>query len=99
MIKLENVSFKYNNNEPYALNNVSFTVNDNEWISILGHNGSGKSTIAKLLIGLVEANEGTIYYDDVQLKEETLAKIRKRVGIVFQNPDNQFVGYNVKRPF
>ena len=46
MIKLENVSFKYNSNEPYALNNVSFTVNENEWISILGHNGSGKSTIA-----------------------------------------------------
>ena len=61
MIKLENVSFKYNSNEPYALNNVSFTVNDNEWVSILGHNGSGKSTIAKLLIGLVEANDGGIY--------------------------------------
>ena len=96
MIKLENVSFKYNNNEPYALNNVSFTVNDNEWVSILGHNGSGKSTIAKLLIGLVEANDGRIYYDDIELKDETIAQIRKRVGIVFQNPDNQFVGYNVK---
>ena len=96
MIKLENVSFKYNSNEPYALNNVSFTVNDNEWVSILGHNGSGKSTIAKLLIGLVEANDGGIYYDDIELKDETIAQIRKRVGIVFQNPDNQFVGYNVK---
>ena len=96
MIKLENVSFKYNSNEPYALNNVSFTVNDNEWVSILGHNGSGKSTIAKLLIGLVEANDGRIYYDDIELKDETIAQIRKRVGIVFQNPDNQFVGYNVK---
>ena len=96
MIKLENVSFKYNSNEPYALNNISFTVNDNEWVSILGHNGSGKSTIAKLLIGLVEANDGRIYYDDIELKDETIAQIRKRVGIVFQNPDNQFVGYNVK---
>ena len=96
MIKLKNVSFKYNSNEPYALNNVSFTVNDNEWVSILGHNGSGKSTIAKILIGLVEANDGRIYYDDIELKDETIAQIRKRVGIVFQNPDNQFVGYNVK---
>ena len=96
MIKLENVSFKYNNNEPYALNNVSFTVNDNEWVSILGHNGSGKSTIAKLLIGLVEANSGNIFYDGLRLEENSLAEIRKKVGIVFQNPDNQFVGYNVK---
>ena len=96
MIRLENVSFKYNSNEPYALNNVSFTVNDNEWVSILGHNGSGKSTIAKLLIGLLEPNNGNIYYNDIKLEENTVDKIRKKVGIVFQNPDNQFVGYNVK---
>ena len=96
MIKLENVSFKYNNNEPYALENVSFTVNDNEWVSVLGHNGSGKSTIAKLLIGLVKPTNGKIIYDDVELSETTVDGIRKRVGIAFQNPDNQFVGYNVK---
>ena len=96
MIKLENVSFKYNNNEPYALNGVSFTVNDNEWVSVLGHNGSGKSTIAKLLIGLLKPTGGKIVYDDVELNEESVNSIRKRVGIVFQNPDNQFVGYNVK---
>ena len=96
MIKLENVSFKYNNNEPYALNGVSFTVNDNEWVSVLGHNGSGKSTIAKLLIGLLKPTSGNIYYDDVLLEESSVHDIRKRVGIVFQNPDNQFVGYNVK---
>lgn len=96
MIKLENVSFKYNNNEPYALHDVSFTVNNNEWVSVLGHNGSGKSTIAKLLIGLVKPTQGKIIYDDVELNEESVNSIRKRVGIVFQNPDNQFVGYNVK---
>ena len=96
MIKLENVSFKYNVNEQYALNNVSFTVNDGEWVSVLGHNGSGKSTIAKLLIGLVKPTNGKIIYDDVELSETTVDGIRKRVGIVFQNPDNQFVGYNVK---
>ena len=96
MIKLENVSFKYNINEPYALHDVSFTVNDNEWVSVLGHNGSGKSTIAKLLIGLLKPTGGKIVYDDVELNEESVNSIRKRVGIVFQNPDNQFVGYNVK---
>lgn len=55
MITFENVTFKYNMNEPYALENVSFQVEDGQWLSILGHNGSGKSTIAKLLIGLLEA--------------------------------------------
>lgn len=96
MIRLENVSFKYNTNEPYALDDVSFTVNKNEWVSILGHNGSGKSTIAKLLIGLLKTTKGNIYYDGVLLDDKSIDSIRKRVGIVFQNPDNQFVGYNVK---
>ena len=96
MIKLENVSFKYINNEPYALNNVSFTVNDGDWVSVLGHNGSGKSTIAKLLIGLLKPVSGKIFYDDIELEESTVDIVRKKVGIVFQNPDNQFVGYNVK---
>ena len=96
MIRLENVSFKYNNNEPYALNNVSFTVNDGEWVSVLGHNGSGKSTIAKILIGLLKPVSGKIFYDDIELEESTVDVVRKKVGIVFQNPDNQFVGYNVK---
>ena len=96
MIRLENVSFKYNSNEPYALNDVSFTVNNNEWLSVLGHNGSGKSTIAKILIGLLKPNQGKIFYDDIELTDNNVNEVRKRVGIVFQNPDNQFVGYNVK---
>jgi energy-coupling factor transport system ATP-binding protein len=95
MIEVKNLSFSYNKKDK-ALENVSFTVNDHEWVSILGHNGSGKSTIAKLLIGLHKANSGEILYDGEKLSEETIDKIRSRVGIVFQNPDNQFVGFNVK---
>lgn len=102
MIRFENVSFSYNSNEQ-ILDNVNFTIKNHEWVSILGHNGSGKSTLAKLMIGLNllgENTKGQIVYDfdgeDIILSEENLNKIRKRVGIVFQNPDNQFVGYNVK---
>ncbi len=96
MIEFKNVSFQYTSNEPNALNDISFKVEDGQWFSILGHNGSGKSTIAKLMIGLLEAQKGSISYDGKELKEDTVADIRKKVGIVFQNPDNQFVGYNVK---
>lgn len=97
MIEVENLCFTYEqNSKNNIIDDVSFVVYDHEWISILGHNGSGKSTIAKLLIGLLEAAKGTIKYNDVLLNEETVNQIRKNVGIVFQNPDNQFVGFNVK---
>lgn len=96
MIEFKNVSFQYSANEEKALDDVSFQIQEGEWVSILGHNGSGKSTIAKLLIGLLEATEGQILYDNQPLTEETVDEVRKKVGIVFQNPDNQFVGYNVK---
>lgn len=96
MLKVDHLSFSYNNKD-LALDDVSFEVQDGTFLSILGHNGSGKSTLAKLLMGLLEnPHKGSIYYDDIELNEDNISEIRKKVGIVFQNPDNQFVGVNVK---
>lgn len=97
MIKVENLTYSYDENKE-VLKNISFKVNKGEWLSIIGHNGSGKSTLAKLLIGLDGLDKGSIYYgenNDVLLSSETVDDIRKKVGIVFQNPDNQFVGATV----
>ena len=95
IIKVENLCFEY---EPglQTINNISFQIHKGEYVAILGHNGSGKSTIAKLLIGLLEKKSGEIYIGDYQLNLENLYKIREKVGIVFQNPDNQFVGATVE---
>ncbi len=95
MIKVKNVSFSYNGHDE-ALKDVTFDIKEGAWISILGHNGSGKSTLSKLLVGLLTPSKGTIKIDDMLLNDENLLDIRKKIGIVFQNPDNQFVGVTVK---
>ena len=95
MICVNDLDYSYSQQD-HALKGISFEVKDQEWLSILGHNGSGKSTISKLLVGILAPQKGSIYYDDIELTEKTVDKIRNRVGIVFQNPDNQFVGVNVK---
>ena len=94
-IELKNVSFEYKK-DSQTLKNVSFSVEKGEFLCILGHNGSGKSTIAKLIAGLLKANDGEIYIDDTLLSEETIDFLRMKIGIIFQNPDNQFVGITVK---
>lgn len=95
MIRVNDLDYSYSQQD-HALKGISFEVKDQEWLSILGHNGSGKSTISKILVGILAPQKGSIYYDDIELTEKTVDKIRNRVGIVFQNPDNQFVGVNVK---
>lgn len=96
MVKIENLSFRYSDKHE-TLKNISLEIPKGTWVSILGHNGSGKSTLAKLLMGLLEADEGQIYIGEEQilLSETTIKDIRKKIGIVFQNPDNQFVGVTV----
>jgi len=79
-----------------VVNDVSFSVEKGSYTTLIGHNGSGKSTIAKLLIGLLEKGSGEILIDDMPLTEANLESIRRKIGIVFQNPDNQFIGATVR---
>ena len=97
MIEIKNLKFKYNQDQTsYTLNDVSFHVKNGEWLSIVGHNGSGKSTTARLIGGLLVADSGQIIVDGQELTEETVWDIRDKIGMVFQNPDNQFVGATVE---
>ncbi len=95
MIEIKDVSFSYDGKTD-VLKDVNLSINKGEWITILGHNGSGKSTLSKLLNGLLKAKKGTIHVDGIELNETTVYDIRKKIGIVFQNPDNQFVGVTVR---
>jgi len=95
MINIQDVTFSYTGKR-LILKNINLTVEQGEWVAILGHNGSGKSTLAKLLVGLLEPKSGTIAIDGVLLTPDTLYEERKKIGIVFQNPDNQFVGVSVR---
>lgn len=95
MIKAEHINFSYRPNEP-VVKDVSFSIEKGEFVCIIGHNGSGKSTIAKLLTGLLPVDSGEIYIDGTVLNEKTINDLRQRIGIVFQNPDNQFVGVTVR---
>lgn len=82
--------------EKDVVNDISLNVKKGSYVSVIGHNGSGKSTFAKLIAGLLEAQEGEIYIFDQRLNEQNLAAIRMDLGIVFQNPDNQFIGSTVR---
>ncbi|MBN2604508.1 MAG: energy-coupling factor transporter ATPase [Bacilli bacterium] len=95
IIEIKDLSFSYSENL-HALTDINLEIKRGEWISILGHNGSGKSTLSKLIIGLLKADKGEIYVDGLKLSEETVHDIRRKIGIVFQNPDNQFVGVTVE---
>ncbi|OOM11266.1 energy-coupling factor transporter ATPase [Clostridium saccharobutylicum] len=98
MIECKNVSFKYVKNtegvteEKYAVKNVNLKVKKGEFLVVLGHNGSGKSTIAKHMNALVVPSEGTVLVDGIDTKDsEKVWEIRSKAGMVFQNPDNQLV--------
>lgn len=95
MIEVKDLDFSYSK-EDHAIKGISFNIEDGSFISIIGHNGSGKSTLSKLLIGLIYPKSGHIIIDGEELTEKSAPKLRKKIGIVFQNPDNQFVGVNVK---
>ena len=96
MIKVKNLQFKYQGSNKYALNNINVELPRGKYIAILGHNGSGKSTFSKLISGLYKPTKGEIYIDDIMIKKSSLREIRNKIGIIFQNPDNQFIGSTVE---
>lgn len=95
-IIIDSLSFWYNKEELKALENISFKIKKGQFVSVLGHNGSGKSTFSKLLMGLLKPSLGSIIIDGVEMSKKNLNLIRKKVGIVFQNPDNQFIASSVE---
>ncbi|RRC91270.1 energy-coupling factor transporter ATPase [Streptococcus sanguinis] len=97
IIEVRNLKYKYDSeSENYTLNDVSFQVKKGEWLSIVGHNGSGKSTSVRLIDGLLEAESGDIIISGDKLIAENVWEKRRQIGMVFQNPDNQFVGATVE---
>ena len=97
IIDVKNLSFRYKENQKYYdVKDITFHVKRGEWLSIVGHNGSGKSTTVRLIDGLLEAESGEIAIDGQRLTEGNVWSIRRQIGMVFQNPDNQFVGATVE---
>ena len=95
IIEVKNLSFAYDESAK-TIDEVSFSIEEGTYTTIIGHNGSGKSTIAKLIAGLLEKASGSIIIDGKELNVDNLSKIRSDIGIVFQNPDNQFIGSTVR---
>lgn len=94
-IEVKNLIFNYGGTTN-AINNISFEIKKGTYVSIIGPNGSGKSTLAKLITGLLNKKSGEIKVFDLLLNKENICEIRKKIGIVFQNPDNQFISATVE---
>ena len=94
-LEVKNLSFRYSEDQ-VAIDDVSFSVEKGKFIAILGHNGSGKSTLAKLIVGLLEKNSGQIFFNDEEIDRKNISKLQSKTALVFQNPDNQFVGVTVE---
>ena len=99
VIEIRNLSFSYEyeeENKTLVLDDVTLDIERGSYTVIVGHNGSGKSTLAKLMIGLLEKEKGNIYIDGLELNRDSIYEIRNKIGVVFQNPDNQFIGATVE---
>ena len=96
-LEVKNLNFSYDSQEgTQTIKNISFYVNKGEYVALIGHNGSGKSTLAKLLAYLLEPQSGEIFIGDIKVCEKNIRAIRETIGVVFQNPDNQFIGSTVE---
>ena len=96
VITFEDISFQYQEEGPTILEHINFDIPRGKWTSIVGHNGSGKSTLTKLMMGIEHPQEGQIYFNQQPISDMELETLRKHIGIVFQNPENQFVGSTVE---
>ena len=96
MIKIQNLSFKYKNSENNILNNINMEIKDGEIVAIVGENGTGKSTLGKIIAGILKAKQGSIIVDETDItKKENKKVAMQNVGIVFQNPENQIIFSNI----
>ncbi|HET7629017.1 MAG TPA: energy-coupling factor ABC transporter ATP-binding protein [Bacillales bacterium] len=97
LIDVDQLSFRYHHEDEWVIREVDLSVYEGEWLAIVGHNGSGKSTLAKLLNGLLQPDKGSVTVEGFKTTDDDgLWEVRRRVGLVFQNPDNQFVGTTVR---
>lgn len=94
-VELENISFGYSKGVT-NIDDISFQVKQGEYLSLIGHNGSGKSTIARLITGLLLQRSGNIKIFGETMTDDNVLELRKYIGIIFQNPDNQFIGSSVR---
>ena len=95
IIEIKNLNFKYSQQAKPLFENFSLNVKSYEWLAVIGHNGSGKSTLARLIDGLLVPNSGEVIVAGLKMSPQNVWKIREKIGMVFQNPENQFVGANV----
>lgn len=96
IVEVKGVTYTYPNNNQPTLKNVSLSFPTREWTTIIGHNGSGKSTLAKLIDGLIPADQCDIRVDGINVNADHVAAVHQKIGYVFQNPENQFVGTTVE---
>ena len=94
-LEVKNLSFSYVE-EQLVIDDISFSVEKGSFVALLGHNGSGKSTLAKLIIGLLDKKGGEIYLDGELIDKKNLKDLQTKTALVFQNPDNQFIGVTVE---
>lgn len=95
IIQVKNISFHYPD-KPLLFDNLTLDVHEGEWLAIIGQNGSGKSTLARLIDGLIVLDKGQIIVDGLTVNDQNIFDIRNKIGIVFQNPEDQFVGATVE---
>ena len=94
-LEVKNLSFAYSEQQ-VAIDDISFSIDKGKFVAVLGHNGSGKSTLAKLIVGLLEKNSGQIFFDDNEIDKHNIRDLQTKTALVFQNPDNQFIGVTVE---